>query len=99
MENFTNRELEILYNNLSERELGRHKEVMTELESISTHVQKTNGRVKKLEIWRAGIAGGMAVILVVGGYFVLTIKENLKNEVSKQVIADIEDKYEITIGD
>jgi hypothetical protein len=99
MQNFTNRELEILYDNLSEKGVIQHKEVMKELTEISNHVQKTNGRVKKLEIWRAGIAGGMAVILCVGGYFILTIKENLKNEVSKQVIADIEDKYEVEIKD
>jgi hypothetical protein len=97
MENFTNRELEILYNNLSERESIQHNEVMKELAGISTHVQKTNGRVKRLEIWRAGIVGGLAVIMAVGGYFLITIKENLKNEVSEQVIADIEDRYEITI--
>lgn len=97
MENFTNRELEILYNNLSDKSVVQHKEVMKELSEISAHVQKTNGRVKKLEIWRAGIAGGLAVIMVVGGYFIVTIRENLKDEVSKQVVSELESRYDMSI--
>lgn len=31
---------------------------------IKVHVASTNGRVKKLELWRSYIAGGMSVVIL-----------------------------------
>ncbi len=32
--------------------------------TLTKHVEKTNGRVKSLEVWRGFLAGGMAVLSI-----------------------------------
>jgi hypothetical protein len=69
-------------------------------EEIIKHQKHTNGDVSVLKIWRAGIAGGMAVILAIGGfittfYFIERNDQHAKNEAVirlEQQIVSINDK-------
>lgn len=41
------------------------------VESIKEQVIKTNGRVSKLELWKAGFIGAMSIVLfIIGSIFV-----------------------------
>jgi len=52
--------------NYTKRELDDHFVIVNQkLDGISTKVEKTNGRVKLLEIWRAGIVGALGVITAI----------------------------------
>jgi len=52
--------------NYTKRELDDHFGVVNcKLDEISERVKNTNGRVKQLEIWRAGIVGALGVITAI----------------------------------
>ena len=55
---------------------------------IIKHQQHTNGDVSDLKIWRAGLAGGLAVILACGGFITtyFFIDKGEQKESNKQVI-------------
>jgi hypothetical protein len=110
MEEFTNRELKILFNGVSDKMDtqnktvmdkmdAQHKDVSERIDGLSVHVKKTNGRVKKLEIWKAGIVSAITVIVFGGGAFLIMARENLENDISKMVIAELEQRYEIETQD
>lgn len=55
----------MIENNYTKRELDTHfEEVKDHLREIKIQVMKTNGRVSKLEIWRAILIGGGSVIIM-----------------------------------
>ena len=39
-------------------------DIKVDLVEIKAHVTNTNGRVKKLELWRSYIAGGISVVIL-----------------------------------
>ena len=49
--------------NYTKRELDDHFGVVNcKLDTISEQVKNTNGRVKRLELWRSFLAGGLVII-------------------------------------
>ena len=64
--NPTNGELNIVLDNLKGHINEKFEDVKVELSEIKTQVKTTNGRVKKLELWKAFILGAIAVITSVG---------------------------------
>lgn len=80
-EEYTNRELGIM---LSEM---KHDTSVT-LERIEEKVDKTNGRVKRLELWRMVLIGAWAAItfmLPLLTYFVINEIDGYKNDVTQQI--------------
>jgi len=59
---FTNRELAILINSLTDKFDSYHIETIDRLVKIEAQTTKTNGRVNKLENWRSGIVAVIAFI-------------------------------------
>ena len=60
-----------------------------EHDKIDVKVTATNGRVKKLEIWRAGLLGAWAVITIIFPfmfiYFVNDIKRDIDNQITNAI--------------
>lgn len=52
------------YSNREIREM--HRDIVSRLDRIEAQTTKTNGRVNKLENWRAYMAGTIAVIVALG---------------------------------
>ncbi len=68
MEEYTNRELYLLMEELIKNNNTSH-------DRIEAQVKKTNGRVSDLEKWKYGISGALALMGVIVGFlgFKLTI--------------------------
>ena len=59
---YTNRELENFFTELHEK-IDKNASDQKERDTrIETQVKATNGRVKSLELWRAFLAGGLAIL-------------------------------------
>ena len=71
------------------RILSSHFEEKGIIPRIESHVKDTNGRVKKLELWKAGLIGGFVVISigfpVLFTYFMSSVKSDLKGEITFQI--------------
>jgi len=52
---------------------------------IESHVEKTNGRVRKLEVWRAGLLGAWAVVTVLFPIMFVYFMNNFRYEVKEIV--------------
>ena len=62
---YSNRELDRIAKDLEERSVERHRDVMKELSEIKVQTLRTNGRVNKLEMWRALTTGAIIIISTV----------------------------------
>lgn len=49
---------------------SNHEVVIESLRELKEKVDKTNGRVKALEIWRSFIVGGLTMLVVLIGWFI-----------------------------
>lgn len=58
---YSNRELDQKFDQLTDAMAEMKEDIMQVLERIEAQTTKTNGRVSKLEGWRAWITGGLAV--------------------------------------
>lgn len=70
--------IELAIKDLAEQNKLSHDEIIK-------HQKHTNGDVSQLKVWRAGLAGGLAVILACGGfvstfYFMERADQHKKNE-------------------
>lgn len=59
---YSNRELDLMFKTLDEKNRERHSDIMKELREIKEQTVKTNGRVGKLELWRGILTGGIIII-------------------------------------
>lgn len=50
----------------------------TQLDRIEAQVMKTNGRVQGLELWRAFMTGGLAVLTLISGAVVTLLLKGLE---------------------
>ena len=70
------------------------------MDEVIKHQKHTNGDVSSLKIWRAGVVGGLSVIMTIGGmlstlYFIERADQKSKNETVielKQQVTMINDK-------
>jgi len=66
------REIKLRHDSDKEASKARHDNINKKLVGILNAQIKTNGRVKKLEIWRAFIAGGLAILTTIFAILKLT---------------------------
>lgn len=86
-ETFTNRELGMM---LQEMKENTH----TTLERIEEKVDKTNGRVKRLELWRMVLIGAWAAItfmLPLLTYLFISSVSNFKTDIKQEINMAIQD--------
>jgi hypothetical protein len=62
---YTDRELDTHFSNLKEHMFGFEKDMRDVRGAILEQAKKTNGRVSKLESWRAYLTGGLAVLSLI----------------------------------
>lgn len=62
-EPYSNRELDEKFKNLDTLIREKHDDTMIKIGEIIVQTSKTNGSVANLKMWRAYLAGGMAVII------------------------------------
>ena len=62
---YTNRELDVFLKNLEEKNVERHKDLVSSIDALTEQVKKTNGQVVSLRLWRSLLAGGMTVVILV----------------------------------
>ena len=67
--------------------LERVENLIKTTNKIEEHVEKTNGRVRKLETWRSFLLGGWAVISLLFPIMFFYLMSNLKYEV-KEIISN-----------
>lgn len=65
MDQYSNREIDLMLNSLKDHIDVNHGVLLTTLKRIEDQTTKTNGRVKKLEIWRGMIIGAIAIISMI----------------------------------
>lgn len=71
-EDYTNRELGIIITNFE-------KTTTESLTRIETQVNRTNGRVKSLELWRMLLTGGYVVFMLLMGVFAFLLTKAIDN--------------------
>lgn len=72
--NYNKRETDLMFKN-----------VIDKLEDMHKDIKKTNGRVKALEIWRAFVLGGCAVILILGAWVVSDLENRIRSVVKDEI--------------
>ena len=77
-----------------DRNLEQHDELKEEIKGVQKRQDHTNGDVKALKLWVAGIIGGATVI---GALFGVFGKEAIMKSLSDAVLSKIEDKYQIIV--
>lgn len=65
------------------------KTVLATLEKILAQTTKTNGRVNRLEGWKAGVLWAGVGILVVGAYALRVYDVNQENKMQKLVASEV----------
>lgn len=68
----------------------KFKTILEKLENIEIQTIKTNGNVRKLQLWKSAIAGGFSVFIIFIGLF--TYIYNLNNNYLKERIDKLEQK-------
>lgn len=68
----------------------KFKTILEKLENIEIQTIKTNGNVKKLQLWKSAIAGGLSVFVIFISLF--TYIYNLNNNYFKERIEKLEQK-------
>lgn len=68
----------------------KFKTILEKLENIEIQTIKTNGNVKKLQLWKSAIAGGFSVFIIFISLF--TYIYNLNNNYLKERIDKLEQK-------
>lgn len=63
---YTNRELDEKFNNLSVLIRDKHDDVMVRINEVLVQARSTNGSVASLKMWRAYTAGAVATIAFIG---------------------------------
>lgn len=82
-EKFTNNELAIML-----------KEITDHMYEIKRQTTETNGRLKKLELWKQFLLGAWAVLTVltpIGWYVSIRIADNFQDQISYQITDAIEE--------
>jgi hypothetical protein len=109
MNNYSTRELEIVLKGVTDKMDENHNVVIEKInkldkndQEISNHVQKTNGRVKKLEIWKAGIIGALSVITVTSAIMGFILRDQLEfflnpEEKIKEAVEQVINNTEIEV--
>ena len=84
------------------KNIGEHFDEKGIIGKIEKHVEKTNGRVRSLEIWKAMLIGGWAVTTILFPvlfvYFMSSFRHELKNIVNTEINTAI-DEYDNKIFD
>jgi len=86
---YTNGELGLILKEMQKDIADRHKENSEHLIEIKTEVRNTNGRVRKLELWRMFLIGAWAVLSMatpVAWYLILHSLENFSNQVDTKIV-------------
>lgn len=98
VENYTNRELGILLEDIKNQMSEMKQENITSHANIDQRLQYTNGRLKKLELWKAFLVGAWAVLSMatpVAWYLIL----NTMSGYSDKIDLRIEKKIKESIGE
>jgi hypothetical protein len=69
-QDYTKREIDLITKGLSSSMKDTHEHIAEKLEQILEQTTRTNGRVSRLENWKAWITGSIGVILPVLSYIV-----------------------------
>lgn len=80
--------------------LTKAKEDIVEIQkwqSMNSDLPQAKEDIIKLKLWSSMLVGGFAVVTGIGIYTLFLFQENLRNEISKKVMADLEQKYQIEI--
>ena len=64
-QDYSNREIDQMFCSVKDHIDSRHLAIMETLTRIEAQTIRTNGRVRRLEIWRGVIIGGIAIIVTV----------------------------------
>ena len=76
---FSNREIETKFNTLEKDITVTHLNIQDKLDKILSQTTKTNGRVSRLELWRAGIVAVIASLSPVAFFITYEVLKKLTN--------------------
>jgi len=88
MEKFTNRELGMLIKEVDTKIADMKEENIRSHSILDTNQKSTNGRVKKLEMWKQFLLGAWAVLSMatpIAWYFIIQSVNNLDTKIDERI--------------
>lgn len=61
-----------------------------EIGEVKKHVKITNGRVTKLELWKAGLIASWTIVTILFPILFVYFMNNLKYEINDKIVTEIE---------